>query len=158
LIHSRPLAIFLMSCGLPFLTCAQSTVELQYDAKGRLIGVDKGAVFIEYSYDSGGNRQAVGNEHLAEGSPLLITEFNVPNIAYDYGTNATGNWDSTGADYCEITFENQVNSYENLPSSGSKPIEVYVSGAVFLTCFNGSETVQESDYIRHEAGDVVMPF
>ncbi|WP_158682676.1 hypothetical protein [Idiomarina sp. OT37-5b] len=158
MIHFRSSIVFLVSCGLTFLTYAQSTVELKYDAKGRLIGVDKGADFIEYTYDSAGNRQAVGNERLSGGSSLIITEFNVPNIAYDYGLNASANWNSTGASYCEISFENQVNTYENLPTAGSKPIEVYTSGAVFLTCFNGSGTVQESDYIRHEAGYVIMPF
>lgn len=136
---------------------AQTTVALKYDAKGRLISVDNGSAFIEYAYDKAGNRVAVGNERLSGSAEPVISSFNVTNIASGYGENATANWASSNTSSCEITFENQFQQHQGLPSSGTLALSINTSGAVFLTCTNGSTSVQESDYVIYQSGNEVTP-
>ncbi|CAB0151298.1 hypothetical protein PSI9734_02405 [Pseudidiomarina piscicola] len=149
--HNRHLVLISL-LFIPLIAVAQTTSTFKYDSKGRLVEVDNGTTFIEYAYDKAGNRTAVGNERLDQLMGPVITEFEVPMMASGVGDNTYVSWASTNTTSCAITFENQVNSYTNLPSSGSHYIRVFASGAIFLQCVDGSESAESSSYIFYQSG------
>ncbi|MDN7137321.1 RHS repeat protein [Pseudidiomarina sp. 1APP75-27a] len=152
--HRQQLLIFISLLFVSPAVVAQTTSSsiFNYDAKGRLVEVDNGTTFIEYAYDKAGNRIAVGNERLDQIMGPIITEFEVPMMASGLGDNTYVTWASTNTTSCAITFENQVNSYPDLPSSGYLYIRVFASGAVFLQCVDGSESAESSSYIFYQSG------
>ena len=146
-------ALFLFALSNNALAFADSVTQYQYDSRGRLVRVsDNANKEVNYTYDDAGNRVKVTDVSAVPAPDPVITSFVAPNTVPNVGAYATISWASTGASYCALAIFGDSSSYPNLPTSGSRSIQIFEDTGVTITCYSATKSASAGKLIRTASG------